>query len=141
MAPATWRGQPSRVAACPWRRRAGAIRLTATAARPFGVLGLREDVTDVNVRKVTGGIRLVHPENVDDVLSYYDQGDNLKADPYWAVPWPSAFAMAEYIGKHPELVKGRVVCDAGCGLGVRTGGSRPCVHSTRTFTASPYHKS
>jgi hypothetical protein len=39
-------------------------------------------------------------------------------DPYWAVPWASGVALANYILQNPELVKGKCVADVGCGLGV-----------------------
>ncbi len=38
--------------------------------------------------------------------------------PYWAIVWPAARVLAEYIGVHPELVQGRSVLDCGCGCGV-----------------------
>jgi len=44
-----------------------------------------------------------------------DQGDR---DPYWCRPWPSAIALAQLILQQPELVKGKRVCDIGCGLGL-----------------------
>ncbi|DBA88783.1 TPA: hypothetical protein ACH3X1_004199 [Trebouxia sp. C0004] len=39
-------------------------------------------------------------------------------DPYWCRPWPSAIALAQLILQQPELVKGKRVCDIGCGLGL-----------------------
>lgn len=44
-----------------------------------------------------------------------DQGDR---DPYWCRLWPSAVALAQFILQQPELVKGKRVCDIGCGLGL-----------------------
>lgn len=35
--------------------------------------------------------------------------------PYWAVVWPGAMVLAKYIFNHPEIVKGKVVLDIGCG--------------------------
>ncbi|KAL3132844.1 hypothetical protein ABBQ38_006769 [Trebouxia sp. C0009 RCD-2024] len=39
-------------------------------------------------------------------------------DPYWCRLWPSAVALAQLILQQPELVKGKRVCDIGCGLGL-----------------------
>jgi predicted nicotinamide N-methyase len=38
--------------------------------------------------------------------------------PFWAFAWAGGQALARYLLDHPELVRGRVVCDlaAGCGL-------------------------
>ena len=44
-----------------------------------------------------------------------DQGDR---DPYWARPWPAALALAQLVLQQPDLVKGKRVCDFGCGLGL-----------------------
>lgn len=38
--------------------------------------------------------------------------------PYWAIVWPAARVLSQYIGEHPALVKGRSVLDCGCGCGV-----------------------
>ncbi|KAL3149551.1 hypothetical protein ABBQ32_002330 [Trebouxia sp. C0010 RCD-2024] len=67
-----------------------------------------------------GGRQLtfVVPRDVDAVLDMYisrDQGDR---DPYWCRLWPSAVALAQFILQQPELVKGKRVCDIGCGLGL-----------------------
>ena len=60
----------------------------------------------------------MHPASVDDLLERYDAECEQAADPYWAVPWPSAFAMAEYLHEHGSAVANKRVCDAGCGLGL-----------------------
>ena len=44
-----------------------------------------------------------------------DRGDR---DPYWARPWPAALALAQLVLQQPHLVKGKRVCDFGCGLGL-----------------------
>lgn len=65
-------------------------------------------------RKMT----LIVPRSIDAVLDMYiarNQGDR---DPYWCRPWPSAIALAQLILQQPELVKGKRVCDIGCGLGL-----------------------
>jgi len=38
--------------------------------------------------------------------------------PYFGVLWPSGIALAEFIGEHPELVRGKKVLELGCGLGL-----------------------
>ena len=38
--------------------------------------------------------------------------------PYWAVVWPAARVLAQYIFANPSLVHGRPVLDCGCGGGV-----------------------
>lgn len=63
-------------------------------------------------------LTLVVPRSVDAVLDMYlarDQGDR---DPYWCRPWPSAIALAQLILQNPDLVRGKRVCDIGCGLGL-----------------------
>ena len=49
------------------------------------------------------------------LVSLADQGDR---DPYWCRLWPSAIALAQLILQQPELVRGKRVCDIGCGLGL-----------------------
>ena len=49
------------------------------------------------------------------ILLLPDQGDK---DPYWCRLWPSAIALAQLILQQPELVRGKRVCDIGCGLGL-----------------------
>ena len=58
-----------------------------------------------------------HDWNVHRVstLLLPDQGDR---DPYWCRLWPSAIALAQLILQQPELVRGKRVCDIGCGLGL-----------------------
>lgn len=38
--------------------------------------------------------------------------------PYWAELWPSSLALARFLEKRPELVRGKVCLDLGCGLGL-----------------------
>ena len=38
--------------------------------------------------------------------------------PYWAIVWPAAQALSQYIMNNPSLVKGKTVLDCGCGGGV-----------------------
>jgi predicted nicotinamide N-methyase len=38
--------------------------------------------------------------------------------PYFGVLWPSAEALGEFLGTHPELVKNKKVLELGCGLGL-----------------------
>jgi predicted nicotinamide N-methyase len=38
--------------------------------------------------------------------------------PYWALVWPAARVLCEYLVAHPALVNGRAVLDCGCGGGV-----------------------
>ncbi|KAL0031958.1 hypothetical protein WJX79_008528 [Trebouxia sp. C0005] len=77
-------------------------------------LQLMQQHLTLSGRKLT----LVVPRSVDAVLDMYiarNQGDR---DPYWCRPWPSAIALAQLILQQPELVKGKRVCDIGCGLGL-----------------------
>ena len=50
-----------------------------------------------------------------NILLLPDQGDR---DPYWCRLWPSAIALAQLVLQQPELVRGKRVCDIGCGLGL-----------------------
>ena len=38
--------------------------------------------------------------------------------PYWAIVWPAAQVLSQYIVNHQALVKGKTVLDCGCGGGV-----------------------
>ena len=38
--------------------------------------------------------------------------------PYWAVVWPGGRAMASFLTKRPDLIKGRAVLDFACGSGI-----------------------
>lgn len=38
--------------------------------------------------------------------------------PYWAFAWSSGRALAKYILDHPDLVKGKTICDFGAGSGI-----------------------
>jgi len=38
--------------------------------------------------------------------------------PYWAIVWPAALVLSQYIGANPSLVQGKSVLDCGCGGGV-----------------------
>ena len=38
--------------------------------------------------------------------------------PYWAIVWPAAGVLAQYLFDNPALVQGRSVLDCGCGGGV-----------------------
>lgn len=53
-------------------------------------------------------------------ISAQDQLDPFAEDlcPYFGVLWPSAEALARFLGEHPELVKGKSVLELGCGLGL-----------------------
>ena len=93
-----------------WRRAIRCYEKVTWQARAR--LHLHDDATDVL------DIHLVHPSSIDDVLDFYDSNEDDAADPYWAVPWPSAFALAEFIAQNVHTVKNKRVFDAGCGLGL-----------------------
>ncbi len=38
--------------------------------------------------------------------------------PYWALVWPAAQVLAQYLGENHALVRGKAVLDCGCGGGV-----------------------
>jgi predicted nicotinamide N-methyase len=44
--------------------------------------------------------------------------DLMDSPPYWAFCWASGQVMARYLLDNPDIVKGRVVSDFGCGSGV-----------------------
>src|SRR5687768_14515707 len=50
---------------------------------------------------------------IDDAAA--DPEQNL---PYWAELWPSGVALAAKIARDPSIVRGRLVLELGCGLGV-----------------------
>lgn len=65
-----------------------------------------------------------------------DQGDR---DPYWCRLWPSAVALAQLILQQPGLVKGKRVCDIGCGLGLAgIAAALAGEHTPSTFPSPPF---
>lgn len=38
--------------------------------------------------------------------------------PYWAIVWPAAQVLSQYLSKNQSLVKGKTILDCGCGGGV-----------------------
>lgn len=51
-------------------------------------------------------------------LAWEAESNTLCDVPYWAIVWPAAQALSQYIIANPSLVKGKSVLDCGCGGGV-----------------------
>ena len=93
-----------------------AVRGDASGER---VEKLFELVTEeIEVSERLPKVKVVRPRSEDEVLEYYVERKSLESDPYWAALWPSALAVSKYVGNTPSVVKGRVVCDLGAGLGL-----------------------
>lgn len=56
---------------------------------------------------------------VCEELSDEEQKDPFAEDlcPYFGILWPAAEGLAQYLSKHPELVRNKTVLELGCGLG------------------------
>lgn len=50
--------------------------------------------------------------------TWEDECGTIRDVPYWAIVWPAANVLAEYISVNPALVVGKSVFDCGCGCGV-----------------------
>ncbi len=65
-------------------------------------------------------LRLKRIRDLDDLIDQItdDEFNTDERIPYWAEVWPSAFALAHYVQKHPEQIRNRIVLELGCGLGL-----------------------
>jgi len=64
-------------------------------------------------------VRLELVEDTDHLLDHYARhhGDDLDMMPYYAMLWPSAEALVEYIVESPVAMRNKRVLELGCGLG------------------------
>lgn len=61
---------------------------------------------------------LIDPDSLLGPLSH-DEAQAVVAEPaYWSFCWASGQVLAQYLLDHPELVRGKVVVDVGCGSGI-----------------------
>ena len=63
-------------------------------------------------------VRLLVPENEDDVLDAFIAADRQDADPFFGSVWPCSRALAARLHARPALALSRRVLDCGCGLGL-----------------------
>lgn len=61
---------------------------------------------------------LLDPGNIDKKFSYNDSQPVISDTPFWAICWPSGYALADFILRNPEKVQGRKVLDFGSGSGI-----------------------
>lgn len=50
--------------------------------------------------------------------AWEDECGQVRDVPYWAIVWPAAQVLSQYLGAHPSLVIDKSVLDCGCGGGV-----------------------
>ena len=83
-------------------------------------------------------VRLEVVENTDQLLDHYAKhhGDNLDMMPYYAMLWPSAEALVEYILEHALDMPHSRVLELGCGLGYP---SIVCARMGASVVATDYH--
>ncbi len=74
------------------------------------------------IERVIGGqlLKIDAIGDVDTLLEHYARGSGDAVDliPYYAMLWPSAEAVAEYLVSHYESLEGFRVLELGCGLGL-----------------------
>ncbi|CAB9502831.1 flavoprotein beta subunit lysine methyltransferase [Seminavis robusta] len=62
---------------------------------------------------------LIQPPNVETLYDWYvNVQQKPDADPSWAVVWPTAVTLANYLLANPSVVQGKQVIELGCGLGL-----------------------
>lgn len=73
-----------------------------------------------------------------DAMTDEEQKDPFAEDlcPYFGILWPSSIALAEYLNKSRELIKGKRVLELGAGLGLP---SLVAAHCGADVTTTDYH--
>lgn len=68
------------------------------------------------------GCRSILAHQATDIFALWqaweEECGSIRDVPYWAIVWPAAQVLAEYISANPSLVSGNSVLDCGCGCGV-----------------------
>mmetsp|Transcript_32318 Transcript_32318/g.48749 ORF Transcript_32318/g.48749 Transcript_32318/m.48749 type:complete len:280 (-) Transcript_32318:1204-2043(-) len=60
---------------------------------------------------------IIKPPSVDDLYEWYlTQKNAPEADPSWAVLWPTACSLGQFLIENPSVVGNRHVIELGCGL-------------------------
>ena len=69
-----------------------------------------------------GSIKIdIYVPDPESVRQNYEADKNREPEspfPFWAKIWPSAFALGEYLNRHPDFVKGKRVLELAGGLGL-----------------------
>eukprot|EP01024_Parvocaulis_polyphysoides_P016456 TRINITY_DN17319_c0_g1_i2.p1 TRINITY_DN17319_c0_g1~~TRINITY_DN17319_c0_g1_i2.p1 ORF type:complete len:240 (-),score=25.71 TRINITY_DN17319_c0_g1_i2:32-751(-) len=89
-------------------------RLISEVTIGSGIELVLEDVYINKQRK----LQIFKPKDLDAVMVFYIDNNQNHLDPYWAVIWPSAQAMANHIFNNEDLVRGKRVVELGSGLGL-----------------------
>ncbi len=61
---------------------------------------------------------LIDPANMDRPFHASEREHILDEPPYWCFCWASGLAMAHWLARHPEAVRGKRVLDFGAGSGI-----------------------
>ncbi len=76
------------------------------------------NVHTIEIGSIKVDMYLPDPESVRKKYAAEKIRDTETPFPFWAKIWPSAFALAEYLSGHPDIIRGKKVLELAGGLGL-----------------------